>query len=240
MAGKWIMRPAFVPLAAVLTAGIAPPTHADTFTLSAEDRGWYSHSGFPCALQRQLPDRIHRGWGVPELASSFDLPGIQGAYLSGQLELFMPAQGFSGDPSETLTLFDVSTPIARLTNGFGGVPAFADLGTGTVFGTYTATAADNGTVISVAIDAAGLVAMEAQGGGLFAIGGALTTPGGGSAEYLFGFSGGAPMPSLTIVIDPMRRPIALLRLQTRACSGRRTAASGRSRWSGSTIPTAIW
>ena len=43
------------------------------------------------------------------------------------------------DPSETFTLYDVSTPLGSLSAGTGGVAAFNDLGTGTVFGSATLT-----------------------------------------------------------------------------------------------------
>jgi hypothetical protein len=79
------------------------------------------------------------------------------------------------------------------------VAIFDDLGSGTTFGSYVASAADNGTTISITLNAAGIAALNAAAGSTIAFGGVLTTLSPPANQYVFGFS------TATFVEDDVRR-----------------------------------
>jgi PEP-CTERM motif len=68
----------------------------------------------------------------------------------------------------------VVTPIASLIDGTGGAAAHADLGSGVVYGSRTMTAADNGSVVEIALNPSAVAALNSSNG-LFGIGGSITT-----------------------------------------------------------------
>ncbi len=116
-----------------------------------------------------------------------------------QLRIFSPVSSLpafgsgygSPDPSETYTLYGVSTDPSLL--GIArGVFIFDDLGTGPVLGSVTVTlASSNGLPVVIDLNAAGFAAIQ-QSNGLFAFGGALTTldPNRTTPEFIFGGTGG--------------------------------------------------
>lgn len=175
-------------------------------TIQAIDTGWYDSFGFhgptntnyfvgQLDATRQLRDFF-----------AFNTSSLQGTILSAQLQAFNPggvnAGYLSPDPTETLELFDVSTPISNLVAGGSGLTAiYDDLGTGTSFGTRVVSAADNGTLISMNLNAAGLAALGAAGG-QFAIGGTLTTIADNTELVrLFGFTSAALTRQLVVTTD---------------------------------------
>src|SRR5262245_29141812 len=176
----------------VAVVAFAPP--ADAVVVNASDSGWYQQSGF------HDPDNLNWIAGqcsicdVPGLGEYrnffvFDLSGV-GHVSSAVLTILEPENGFfSPDPSESYSVFDVSTPVASLTNGTGGTAAFADLGSGTSFGSVVMSHANEGTLVSIVFNAAGVAAINHSLGGLFAVGGAVTTLAGSSDQWVFGFSG---------------------------------------------------
>lgn len=105
---------------------------------------------------------------------------------------------FSNRPSETLILSDVGTPTATLQAGTGGIGAFADLGTGSQYGSFVITAANNGLFIDIPLNATAIASVNATLGGVFALGGSLTgltfTP--GVDQGIFAGSGGLAAPEL--------------------------------------------
>lgn len=127
----------------------------------------------------------------------FDLTGVSAPITAATLNLFNPntnphpcCQGYrSPDKTETFNLFDVTTDVRTLTAGGNGLTdVFADLGTGNLFGTYVASAADNGRTVSIALNAAGLTALNGALGQVVAFGGALSTIAGAGDQFLFGFA----------------------------------------------------
>ena len=165
-------------------------TAGRTITLDYVDSGWWNSFGEHEATNDnyfvgQVPDE-YRNFFV------FDLAGVSGLIVDAQLRLTNPFGGFSStDPTEIYSLFDVSTPISALSaSGFGDTGIFDDLGTGATLGSQTVSFADDGQIVSVSLGQAGLSSLNAAEGGLFALGGALTTLAGGAVEqFLFGFSG---------------------------------------------------
>jgi hypothetical protein len=102
-------------------------------------------------------------------------------------------------------LLDVSTDPQDLIDGIGGISAFIDLGTGVNYGTHIATEADEGTFIIIPLNASAVADANAAEGGLWAIGGAITTldkdP--TTDDGIFGASAGSPNSLLVLtVLDP--------------------------------------
>src|SRR5687768_4812961 len=101
----------------------------------------------------------------------FDLTGVSAPITAATLNLWNPntnphpcCLGYrSPSATETFNLFDVSTSVSTVTGGGAGLTnIFDDLGTGTLFGTHVASAADNGKVISIALNAAALAALNSS------------------------------------------------------------------------------
>lgn len=164
------------------------------YTITADDRGWYQQTGThtPTNLNfltgfsstSNVESRSFYVFPIPALA-----PGE--TILSAELRLQNPTNGFtSPDASETLQFQDVTTPISSLVGGTGGVAAFTDLGNGTVFGSRSVSAADNGTTVVVPLNAAFVSTATAAAGGQLAVGGQLTTltRTAGVGEFVFGFT----------------------------------------------------
>ncbi len=102
------------------------------------------------------------------------------------MNIFNPAGGYSsGKPSDTYSVFDVSTSIAALeSSGSGQETIFNDLGSGVSYGTTTVSSASNGAQVNVPLNSAAVTALNAADGGQFAVGGALPTFSRGN-DYLF-------------------------------------------------------
>src|SRR5262249_26017955 len=66
------------------------------------------------------------------------------------------------------------------------------LGTGTSYGSQTVSAADNGKIVSIAMNAAGGAALNAAEGSQFGVGGALTAISGTADQNIFGHSSFGP------------------------------------------------
>lgn len=182
-----------LPLVVVLTA-----TSASAATINATDSGWYSAGGTHVAQnQNYIAGEIAEGDERRNFVV-FDLTGITSEITDASVLLYNPTnvtpglRGYvSPDPTETYRLHHVDTAIATLTAsnvGAAGMQIFDDLGTGTVFGERVVSVADNGTTVAIALNADGLSALNAARGGLFAVGGAISTLGSAGAEYVFGFS----------------------------------------------------
>lgn len=180
-------------LAAIALAWTAG-AQADT-TLQAVGGGWFSNTG----EHIEFNDNYVVGGGLDGYTRNnyflFDLSGVGGTVTAATLRIYNPSApaspGFpfgytSADPTETYALFDVSTaffdtplPGGNYVAGYGigslaGQAIFSDLGSGASYGATTVSLADNGHFVEISLNAAGLAALNASGG-LFAVGGAITT-----------------------------------------------------------------
>ncbi len=160
---------------------------AESVVLDYVDSGWWDGTGFHDEFNDNYIAGLLSGAEYRDYVV-FDLAGLSGSVLDASLNLFNPVY-VSPDPSETFTLFDVSTPISELTaTGFGQTGIFDDLGTGVVLGSREVSSADDGSVVSIPLNAAGRQAISAAGGGLVALGGAITSLS-ADDEFIFGGSG---------------------------------------------------
>jgi hypothetical protein len=109
---------------------------------------------------------------------TFDLSGLN---LSGQqitsATLELRRYGYTGDATETVQFFDVSTAAATLNNNTGASPAiFNDLGTGTSYGAFSISSSGLTTdLLSFALNSGARTDIAAGAGGFFSIGGTCDT-----------------------------------------------------------------
>jgi hypothetical protein len=175
----------------LLLGAMALPCSGATVTLTAIDSGFYASDGSHTTtnenyLTGQLTNE-RRSFFV------FDLSGVSGTIQSATLRLFNPEvsaflHGYvSPSPTETLNIYDVTTAAGSITDGTAGVAGFADLGSGSVYGTRSVSAADNGTAVEIALNSAAIAGMQSATG-LFLLGGALSSISGPADQYVFGFS----------------------------------------------------
>jgi len=175
--------------------------------ITAVNQGWYDETGFHDPTNPNYFIGAFGGYPVTRDFFVFHLPTLAGPATAATLEIYNSAVDpfdpdskgyFSPDPFETVVLHDVTTPLSSLTAGLGGVSAYNDLGTGTVFGSATLTNADNGKWIPFALNADFLAFLNTAPT-QFALGGMLSTLGDPSSyEFVFGSATEAPLARLTI------------------------------------------
>jgi PEP-CTERM motif len=179
----------------VALASHATPASAALIQINASDTGAYDSAGNHTATAQNYIT----GLSLTERRSFFvfDLTGVSSPITSATLNLWNPntnphpcCQGYrSPSATETFNLFDVNTPSSTVTGGGTGLTSvFDDLGTGTLFGSYVASAASNGKVVSIGLNAAGLAALNGALGSVITFGGAIGTLSGPADQFLFGFT----------------------------------------------------
>jgi len=177
----------FAVLTAILLSCI--PALADTFTLSTANRGWITSTGTSNGTSgaNSYYTGIDFSYNAgAELRDwfSFDLSTVSGTITSATIQVasgtYIPYQ----TTSETLQLTSVAAQ------------DFADLGTGTVYGTQVYSAAENAQTVTITLDAAAITALNNNAGGTFELGGRLTslqqTAPGTANEAIFSTVSGDP------------------------------------------------
>jgi hypothetical protein len=143
---------------------------------TGDNQGWWSFDS-----TNQAGNDNYVAAQIPGLHSNdffvFDLSGLSGTVTSATLTL--DTAGISGGPM-TLTLWDVTTPIADLlaVENNPNVAIYNDLESGVQYGGgYTLNDADSFQFMNFALNANGIAAINsAIGGGVFAIGGTVAVP----------------------------------------------------------------
>lgn len=177
---------------------VASGAEAGIVTQNLLERGWFRSDG------ERAVDNYIVGNGITvsqpgEFRNYFiiDLSRVTDTVVTARLLLRNPTFGFSSPQGvETFRLTDVVTPIETLRTAPPGTAAagniFSDLRTGPLFGEIIATPALNGTIVSVSLTAEGLSSLNAARGGLWAVGGYISTINasiGFSDESLFASTG---------------------------------------------------
>lgn len=185
-------------------------------TVGAYDRGTYSQSLYQDSHVSYYSDPDNRYFTVGRADNTvnsdplrdtvrdffaFDLQPSDATVTKAELVIKFNGSAYdSAEDSETLALYDVTSDLDALVAGGDGTAGlgaiWGDLGSGHRYASRTFTAADQGKVIRIPLDAT--ARLQAQAGGKFAIGGALTTIGPRAAgtengfydQILFSFSGG--------------------------------------------------
>lgn len=187
----------------VLMAAVVPGYGA-AITVDASATGRYFDTGTFAAGE------YGTGWhsGIPSEARSFfgfDLSGVTGTVVSATLRLqtatavspFLTPTG-----TETFGVFDVSAALGTLTGG-AGASSFADLGSGTQYGSLDVTD-PVGTYIDIQLNGAGLAYLNGLAGGTAVMGGAITSLTKGLApanEIVFNGSTGSMTRQLLLETD---------------------------------------
>ncbi len=176
--------------------------------ITANDSGWYNNLGGHLESNENYlagscvtcpSSQFFRNFFV------FDMSLLAEVHvLSAELRIWHPTDGYvSPDETEQVEFYEVSTPVSELVSGFGGVPAFVDLGSGTNMGNINLSLTDHGKTVTVPINAEGIVVLNSKIGGQFAIGGAVSTLSGAFVdELVFGFSDLATNVELVLVVGP--------------------------------------
>ncbi len=152
--------------------------HAQTIVLDAVDSTPCIADG--CVLWDPANENYGVGQSVLEARSLlvFDLSGISSPILSASLRAYNPSSLVPGDggngyespnASEIVTLHDVSTDLSGIDGPTPPPGLFDDLGTGSVYGSRTVSAADNGTLVEFMLNATAISDLELATG-LFGIG----------------------------------------------------------------------
>lgn len=139
-------------------------------TVAGYDQGWYSEFGSHSPGNLNYYTGVNSGTWYRSFFI-FDVPDDIGAIYSAALYVHT-ADVVSGP--NVVNFFDYVGSIADLAAGTGGVGAFADLGTGTWYGSRTYTDADDYQWRTVALNGAGVSAIDAAAGTRWAMGGALS------------------------------------------------------------------
>ena len=192
----------------VAFVSLATAMQSSALTISATERGSYTYAGFfgtggsGYADGNNLTGSYHDG----EYRSffNFDLSSISDPITSATLNI--STYGSSPATIETLGIFDYTGSISDLIGNTGGVAAFTDLGTGTLYGSGSASTDATIGTMSIAFNAGGLSDMNAAIGGYFAVGGAPTSLSGSYNEFLFGSSMGAPLTLFELEFSTMPAP----------------------------------
>jgi len=168
----WTKMLAVLLAAVAIGLGASP---AKAAFVNATDRGWYDDTGFHDPSNLNYIAGFDRGTQYRDFFV-FDLSGISNPIISASLRLWNPSNGTTGPG--TFQVSDVSTPIPSLTAGGSGQTAtFNDLGTGTSFGSVAVSTADNGTFVTVNLNASALAFLNANLGNTIAFGGQFITSG---------------------------------------------------------------
>jgi len=172
--------------------------NAATISIDATESGWITSDGLPTNNEDSENYVVgvvsfggtsteHRNWFL------FDLSGVDETVTSASLNIYNPTSdvdivdGFNSiDRTETYSLFSYESSITDLSDELG-LGSYDDLGDGTLFGSVTVSDADNGTVISIALNGDAIDAINSATGP-FVFGGALTSLSGQTdfSELLFG------------------------------------------------------
>jgi len=165
--------------------------------VNAVDSGWIQSNGSHTSTNNNYLVGLQTGPVEFRDYATFTLSPWTPTIISAELRLFNPVIGYSSpDPTETYTLFDVSATAAaldttRLVGDATGITIFNDLGTGTIYGTRSVSAADNNATVAIVLNADAIAALNAARGATISFGGALTTLAGTAAQTMFGGSSGA-------------------------------------------------
>jgi len=153
--------------------------------LAAVERGWWRDDGDHTATNDNTLTGFFNGTGYTHNSYFiFDLSGVTGTVIAAELQLEVDDYT-SPDPTETVSFWDVSTPAVTLeATGTGQTQIYNDLMSGHAYGSWPFQPSDEGTVVTIALDAQGVVDINAALGGFFSVGGHAATVSGGASQWV--------------------------------------------------------
>jgi len=162
-----------------LASGLAQPQ-----VISASSTGFYRNAVDNTLDSGGVAPTMFIAWNPAGGSSEFrdfavfDLSSILAGQIitAAELRIGMDAFGYnSPNTTETVEWVQVTTAISTLTSPGYKEAVWTDLGDGSVYGTRTVSAADNGTTLVTTLNSTAISALNAAIGGSFAIGGHLTS-----------------------------------------------------------------
>ena len=201
-------------ISAISAFCLAPVASAATITLDAISRGAYIDTGVFGTGGAGTPagnylTGEHTSFSGPNEYRSFfifDLTAVTDSIVSATFEVSAGSQNLT-DPTESLSLFAVSSSLASLSAGTAGVAGFADLGSGTVYASRTFDGSEPVFLppTAIALNAAAVADLNAATT-LFGFGGALTTISGTAEQNIFGGTGAGYVTRLVLETVPAAVP----------------------------------
>lgn len=145
-----------------------PPT-----TRNAVHRGWWRSDGFHDSfINNTFTGRVISSGLILNTYFIFDLSGLGNPSIA---TLRLEIHGYFGsDPSETITVYDVSTPAATLEASGTDIGIFNDLGSGNVYATFVVRPSDVGTVLEIPLNSQAIADIR-NSSGFFSVGLRATT-----------------------------------------------------------------
>ena len=146
-------------------------------SVNASNRGYYINTGehFDTAYNT-FTGFTDEGFGRSAFRSFFvfDITEPTGALSSAVLKLEVERY-FGNGAIQNLRIVDVGTPINTLLVGHGlgsieGQSIFADIGSGQEYGKFSVVASDQGSILTIPLNASAITALQTRGVGSFAIG----------------------------------------------------------------------
>lgn len=192
--------------AALIFGGIASSAQGGVIVLSDATRGWFTPGtnspaiaggNYRAGFCPAPPTGCNNGPAEFRDFFTFAIPQLDGPIASAVLMLSTAGVSAADSPSMTYQ-------ITSIPSVFG----FADLGTGTVYGSRTYTAADGasspaapeGTTQSITLNAAGVADIHSNS--IFGIGGRVTSLGASpTSEFIFDSSGSGVCPACTVELE---------------------------------------
>jgi PEP-CTERM motif len=197
--------------------------------VTTTDRGYYYDYDFNDPTNKNyLTGQLNVGStiGFHSFFAFNALTGLPGPIVGATLSLFDPVAGYSStQPSETLTIDGFSGNLAALETGGTQSGEYNALASGTPFGTQTVGAANDGSFVTITLDAAAIAFLNAHTSTPFALGGYLAgiPPTDTSTRFVFGGSAfvlandGNTFLTLQTA-QPVPEPESWLLLLTTACA----------------------
>jgi hypothetical protein len=191
--------------AAGLAAGASHAAGTTQLAVDASNLGWYNSTGAHLSYNNNTLTGM---LGV-EYRSFYEwtLPTFAGHVTGAHLEMALPYSLGVDQGTQTGAMFDVAAsdlPYLTLTDGAGqGTLIFADLGSGTSYGTFTISEADAFTTFRIDLDAAAISALDAANGGTFALGMRNTTVDNTNNSFLFSSMSTAGEQTLVLDVTPV-------------------------------------
>ncbi len=155
-------------LAPLFVVMLAPMVSAGEFVFTDVDRGWIRSNGDHIPSNRNTFTGAN-GQGLHNSFLVFDLSAVTGTVVTAVLHLGIGSYQ-SPDPSEPITIYEVSTPLEQLTNGPAtsaeGLGIYEDLQSGNV---YAAGAVPANEVVSLNLTETAVSRINTTGNGGFAV-----------------------------------------------------------------------
>ena len=152
----------------------ASPAMGLSLIINATAAGWFGDDGTHNAANGNYLS----GWdGTEEFRDFFlfDLSSVSGVVTAVTLRV-NSGQVLTPDPSETIAFYEVTTPPADLqVNQSGRTDIFADLGDGAMYGSAVMASTLYYTNVDVPLNSAAVGAINGALGGMFGLGGTVTT-----------------------------------------------------------------